>query len=227
MKTFKRIIPSIILIGLYVIMISSCSSNNEDYSQELEDQVSALQTQNALLQENLDSQEIQVEAPQPPSGESSGAVFVEKTPTIESLPTNPVPAGQPIIYNGWAITVSKELYIQASDNSFGVSIFVRNLGDTSRVFRYLQAGIMVTDDLGNEYEVLEDSQCEEYLNLTMNLEVNAEDSETIQPQYINMYCSRAGTLPLLQGPISLDATQLIVHFTNFGPYNNVEVVIDL
>lgn len=226
MKTTKRIVPSII-IGLFVIMASSCSSNDAEYSQELKNQVSALQTQNALLQENLYSQEINLEAPAPPSDELSGVVIIDKTPTPEALPTNPVPAGQPIIYDGWAITVSKELYIQSQDNSFGITIYVRNLGNTSRVFRYKQAGISIKDDSGTVYEMLDDVDCEEYLNLTMNLEVGPEDSENVEPHYLNMYCSRAGTLSLFQGPISLTAEQLIVHFTDFGPFINVDVVIDL
>ncbi len=208
-------------------MASSCGSNDAEYSQELKNQVSALQTQNALLQENLYSQENNLEAPAPPSDELSGVVIIDKTPTPEALPTNPVPAGQPIIYDGWAITVSKELYIQSQDNSFGITIYVRNLGNTSRVFRYKQAGISINDDSGTVYEMLDDVDCEEYLNLTMNLEVGPEDSENVEPHYLNMGCSRAGTLSLFQGPISLTAEQLIVHFTDFGPFTNIDVVIDL
>ncbi len=226
MKTTKRIVPSIIIV-LFVIMASSCGSNDAEYSQELKNQVSALQTQNALLQENLYSQENNLEAPAPPSDELSGVVIIDKTPTPEALPTNPVPAGQPIIYDGWAITVSKELYIQSQDNSFGITIYVRNLGNTSRVFRYKQAGISINDDSGTVYEMLDDVDCEEYLNLTMNLEVGPEDSENVEPHYLNMGCSRAGTLSLFQGPISLTAEQLIVHFTDFGPFTNIDVVIDL
>lgn len=220
MKTNKQSVLSIFFIALFTFMLTSCNSSDK----ELKKQVSALQTQNALLQENLASQEIQVEVPQPPSSESPGDVLAIKTPTIESLPTNPVPAGQPIIYNGWAITVSKELWIEDWYYSFGVNIFVRNLGNTNRVFRFVQSGITVTDDLGNEYEVWADSGCEEYLNLTVNLEVSAEGSETLGPRYS---CQWSRSLPRFQGPISLNAKQLIVHINNFGPYNNVEVVIDL
>ena len=225
MKTTKRIVPSII-IGLFVIMASSCSSNDAEYSQELKNQVSALQTQNALLQENLYSQENNLEAPAPPSDELSGVVIIDKTPTPEALPTNPVPAGQPIIYDGWAITVSKELYIDSYYEGFGIAVYVRNIGDTSRVFRYTKAGVTIMDDSGTLYEMVDSSSCEEYLNLTMNLDVGPEDSEKVEYEGM-MWCDRADQLSLYKGPISLEAEQLIVHFTDFGPFTNVDVVIDL
>lgn len=227
MKTFKQMISRILFLSVFAIIFSSCGSMKDENTRELKNQVNALQTQNALLQEELASRENQVEDPEPPTAEPLEAEFIEITPTSEILPTTPVPAGQPIIYDGWAITVSKELYIQDFDNSFGISIYVRNLGDSSRVFRYMHASVEIKDDIGTTFEMVADSHCEEYLHLPMNLQVTAGESVTVGPSHLNMYCSRAGSLTLFQGPIPLAAQQLLVHFSDFGPFNDVDVVIDL
>ena len=229
MKTIKRSVLSIFVVGLFAFMFTSCNSNDE----ELKNQVNALQTQNALLQENLDSQEIQVEAPQPPSGESSGAVFVEKTPTIESLPTNPVPAGQPIIYDGWAITVSKEININSYEEIWGIDIFVRNTGETGRIFRFTNSSITATDNFGNVYEAstlcpyMGCESCEQYYYQVKNLEIEGETSKTISSGTNGNGCMYEDGVGMFKGPISLSAEQLIIHFTDFGPISNVDVVIDL
>lgn len=232
MKTTKRIVPSIIIV-LFVIMASSCGSNDAEYSQELKNQVSALQTQNALLQENLYSQENNLEAPAPPSDELSGVVIIDKTPTPEALPTNPVPAGQPIIYDGWAITVSKELNINSYEDIWGIDIYARNLGETSRIFRFTNAAITATDDLGNVFEpstlcpYMGCSSCEEYYYQVKNLKIDGLKSIVISSGTSGNGCMHEDGVGMFKGPISLDAEQLIIHFSEFGPFNNIEVVIDL
>lgn len=233
MKTIKRMVPSVIIITLFVIMVSSCSSNSDEYSRDLKNQVSALQTQNALLQENLTSQESQVEAPQPPSGESSEAVIVENTPTAESLPINPVPAGQPIIYDGWSMTVSKELNINSYEEIWGIDIYVRNLGETNRIFRFTNSAITATDDLGNIFEpstlcpYMGCSSCEEYFTQVKNLNIKGLESVVISSGTSGNGCMHEDGIGLFIGPISINAEHLIIHFTDFGPFTNVDVVIDL
>ena len=64
-----------ILTAVLANALSSCSSGNEEYSQELQNQVSALQTQNALLQENLNSQGNEEEVPEPPTNEEPDTEF--------------------------------------------------------------------------------------------------------------------------------------------------------
>lgn len=47
-------------------------------------------------------------------------------------------------------------------------------------------------------------------------------------QEVGLRNGRFALLPhMFQGPIPLDASQLIIHFEEFGPYPGVDVVIDL
>lgn len=177
--TRKKSVIVFILTAVLAIVLSSCSSGNEEYSQELQNQVSALQTQNALLQENLNSQENQEEVPEPPSNEEPGAALLLQTPTPESLPTEPVPAGEPIVYDGWSMTVSKEININTYDETWGINIYLRNLGENDRIFRFTNSAITAKDNMGNIFVPYEDvawegdNLCEPYYYKVKN--INIED----------------------------------------------------
>lgn len=233
MKTTKRIVPSIIIIGLFVIMASSCSSNNEEYSQELKDQVSALQTQNALLQEDLTSEDEQVEVPSPPSSNSSTQLMTS-VPLVETLPTDSVQAGIPVIFDGWALTLSDEIETGSvgDDEVFIVIFTIRNIGDKSRVFRYIKSGVTVVDNLGNNYDfLLSQNQCREEpdnIHLTQQLTIEAGESINIEG-YADWGwgCLYNDYFPPFKGILPLNADQLIISVNNWGPYKDVNFVLDL
>lgn len=220
-----------ILAILSIILLSSClftpSTDGEDEEiQLLREQVNQLATQNASLQDQLsDSKAEEMEVP-PPLEEDDQNQISLLTPTPEFLPDEPVPAGVPIVYDGWSMIVSKELWI--GNGVWGIEIFVRNLGETDRVFRYTNAGITTKDDIGNIYDY--DNQwyvggtCEEFHHTVKNLDVCAECSERIDS---SGPCFNEEAIQAWQGPIPLEATQLIIMFENFGPFDGVEVVIDL
>ena len=226
-----------ILFLASVILLSSCTFLQQDRTDELDklqEQVNALATQNALLQEQLSSSaEETLEAPPPPQGNEPGQAPVA-TPYPESLPTEPVPAGVPTVYNGWSMIVSKELVILDSGEAWGIEVYVKNLRDTDRVFRFINAGLTPRDDLGNIYEYLNDSSsgvshCEAYRYEVKNLEIEADNALSIRSSYSGWWnkCDENDSFDWWTGPIPLQASQIIVLFEDFGPFDNVEVVIDL
>ena len=234
-QTTKKIDAFVIIVAFFmVIVLSSCSSGNEEYSQELQNQVSALQTQNALLQENLTSQGNREEAPKPPSGQEPGAELILQTPTPESLPTEPVPAGQPIVYDGWSMMVSKEINLDEDHDIWGINVYLMNLNETNRIFRFTNSAITAKDNLGNVYEPSPiiyafhgHYYCEEYYHQTKNLEIKGLERIYISAWAVPNACKDDAGIGMFLGPIPLDAEYLIIHFDGFGPFTNVDVVIDL
>lgn len=233
-KGFVFFVTCLSVLSLFA---TSCNSGSSEYTQELKNQVSALETQNALLLENKNaisssSEENGVEAPQPPPDESNSQVSFT-TPIPESLPIDLVSAGSPIVYDGWAITMSKELIINSWNSDFGISIHVRNLGNTNRVFRFSNAGIIVSDNLGNFYNPSNEGagigeDCEASYHIVKNLQVRAGEIEEISSQrYGYNSCEEVDGINMFEGPIPLEATQLIIHIDDFGPFNDVSVYIRL
>lgn len=221
----KKVGLILFAIIVFVFGLVSCSSNSKDQSTaDLEAQVAALQTQNALLQAQNDQKSDSLLIPDAPNT-NSGPEIIMATPTDESLPTSSVPAGQPITYDGWAITVSKEVVIDYE--AFGITFIVRNLGESDRVFRYQLAGVTITDDLGNAYQPTDDSICEEYMYITKNLSISGNDSEQIYTPSGFRNCHSENGLQQFSGPISINAKQLFIHLDNFGPLSDTSYVIDL
>jgi hypothetical protein len=226
----SKTIKYLILIGT-VMLMSACSilgGGADEEVEALQEQINQMATQNALLLEQVEgSIEEDVQAPPPPDEDSTPQVSMA-TSTPESLPDQPVPAGVPIIYDGWSITVSKEIDV-FGNGQFGLIIFVRNLGETKRTFRFMNASVLVKDNLGTIYEYVNNSTCEQIHYDVKNLEVNGEDSEKV---YANEYsynnrCGAVNGIDTFQGPIPIEAEQLIITFQDFGPFTGIEVVIDL
>jgi len=226
----SKTIKYLILIGT-VMLMSACSilgGGADEEVEALQEQINQMATQNALLLEQVEgSIEEDVQAPPPPDEESTPQVSMA-TSTPESLPDQPVPAGVPIIYDGWSMTVSKEIDV-FGDGQFGLTIFVRNLGETKRTFRFMNASVSVKDNLGTIYEYVNTSTCEQIHYDVKNLEVNGEDSEEVSSDiYFNNYsCDDVNGIDVFQGPIPIEAEQLIITFQDFGPFTGIEVIIDL
>lgn len=208
--------------------MSACSilgGGVDEDIEALQEQINQMATQNALLLEQVEgSSEEDVQAPPPPDEESQPQVSMA-TSTPESLPDQPVPAGVPIIYDGWSITVSKEIDV-SSYGRFGLTIFVRNLGETKRTFRFMNASVSVKDNLGNIYEYVNTPTCEQVHYDVKNMEVDGEDSETVYSMSL-IHCDSVHSIDVFQGPIPIEAEQLIITFQDFGPFTGIEVIIDL
>ncbi|NMC52635.1 MAG: hypothetical protein GYA48_03265 [Chloroflexi bacterium] len=228
-------IQTILVLIIVMVLVLACSfgGNSEDETEALKKQVNALQTQNAILQDSQTSTESdamqggEIQAPPPPPSDAAPELAITEH-VEESLPEGPVSAGVPIIYDGWSMTVSKELTIIRNDGEWGIDIYIRNLGDSRRVFRFMNASVTAKDDIGNVYEMGNDSyeDCEAIHHEVKNLEVDAGESVKILSEH-SSWCEEADHINTFDGVIPLEASQLIIHFENFGPYSGVDVLIDL
>ena len=133
--------------------------------------------------------------------------------------------------------VSQELTIFSQDNYWGITIYIKNMKDVNRIFRFTNSGVTAKDNLGNSYKMANpdivsvsglDGSCEESYFSTKNLEVNAGESEEINSARMGYHrCTKPDGIQMFEGPIPIDASQLIIHFTEFGPFTGIDVVIDL
>ena len=170
-----------------------------------------------------------------------GIVIQEPTATVdpsygaiaeapqEFLPTYPVPAGQPIYYDGWSMMVSNE--IDSGGKKWGITVVIQNLEDNQRIFRFVNAGVTAHDNLGNSFppanlEILTD--CEAYYHTVKNLEVQSGEMVWIRG-YVGGYdqCDMNKGLHAFLGPIPIEVDQMIIHFDDFGPFSGIDVVIEL
>jgi hypothetical protein len=95
------------------------------------------------------------------------------------------------------------------------------------LFRYHRLAISVKDDLGNEY-------LSGYDNLVGNYESKLYDAQQveIQPGETLIFKSesiwtRPHYLQYFVGPVSLQAKKLIIEFNGFGPFEDIQVEIEL
>jgi hypothetical protein len=192
----------------------------------LQEQVYALQTQNALLEEksNDSSGESQEEVvPQPPVAEEAELTIETREP--ETLPTEPVMAGTSINYQNWSLIVSRDIKVTNSGNII-ITIYVKNLSKDDKIFRFTNSAVTLKDNLGNVFpHTFEYSHCEKVFDEVKNLTIKGEGSATIKSD--RYYCENSNQIDSYVGPIPIEASQLIVHFENFGPFSGVNVIIDL
>jgi len=206
-------------IILSICVLNSCSffqnSENEEI-QQLKDQVNLLATQNAqLMNQNSSSDNEELEAPSPP-GEDTEAQITLSTPTPESLPIDPVPAGVPIIYDGWSLLVSKNIVIKEWGNSAPLIhfyILLKNLGMDNRIFRFTNAALSLRDNLGNNYPYCLGTgyypdNCEQEYYTLKNLTIEGEDSVQLEGSFNS--CNALDRFVVFEGPVPLDANQLIL-----------------
>lgn len=151
--------------------------------------------------------------------------------TQDVLPKQPVPAGLPIRYNGWEMTVRPEMVILSDQNAWGIVVDVTNTCARSQTFHFSNSGVTAVDDLGNPFQLNYDAHiltvdCTEYYHSVKNLTVNPGETETIRSDdFGRNACHLDNGISLFQGPVSARAGQVKIHFVNFGPFNNIDIVI--
>lgn len=201
-------------------------------------QIHALETQNALLAQQIEVIQQQNQAgsnrddttvPQP--AESSGLQIEQSPKEPEQLPTEPVKSGVPIEYEGWRLTVSSEIETDSGDRLF-LQVYLENTTDYKRIFRFTNAAISISDDVGTDYPAFTTGyafytkyDCEPYYHKVKNLEVRSESTVKIDSSISG--CESSDNFGSYHGPIPLNADQIYVHFNDFGPFTGITVVIDL
>ena len=147
------------------------------------------------------------------------------------LPTQPVPAGIPIRSNGWEMTVRPELVILSDQEAWGIVVDITNTCASGQTFHFSNSGVTAVDDLGNSYELnyaahILTVDCTEYYHSVKNLTINPGETRTIRADdFGRNACHLDNGISLFQGPISTRAGQVKIHFVNFGPFNNIDIVI--
>jgi outer membrane murein-binding lipoprotein Lpp len=231
----RKVLLIVLLTGMLVL--SSCSFGGARNDQS--DQVRALETQNALLAKQIDQiqQNLQdkqdetgsISLPEPSESESVQAEQAQKEP--EKLPTEPVKAGVPIVFDGWRLIVSSEVSTDSNDR-VGVKIFLENLSEQKRIFRFTNAAVTIGDDLGTDYpmsirgsEGFSRYDCEPYLHKVKNLEIRGENTKEIYSSLNS--CGYDYTFNKFEGPIPISAKKIYVYLNDFGPFTGITAVIDL
>ena len=207
-----KILITLVLLIITAVSCTFSSGNNDQDIQELKNQIDALSTQNAKLLEQNHSSELS--APPPPVSNTDPQVTLS-SPTTNELPKSPVSAGTPIIYQKWSMTVSNELVMFSNYNSWGIKIYLRNLGGTNRVFRFKNSGVTASDNLGNIYKMdtkisiagMGNENCETIFQKVKNLEVKNDKLIEISSGGANYtHCTRTDGIHMFEGPIPLEVS---------------------
>jgi len=106
-------------------------------------------------------------------------------------------------------------------------MILQNVGGKERLFRYQRIGISVEDNLGNSYLSGYDTlvgNFEDELYDTQQLNVIPGDTVLFESDSI---WQQPNDLQFFIGPVALQASQLIIKLQSFGPYDGIEIVIDL
>lgn len=231
----KKVLLMVVLVAMMVL--SSCSFGGMKNDQS--DQVRALETQNALLakqidqiQQNLQDKQAEpdsVNLPEPAGSESVQVEQAQKEP--DQLPTEPIKAGVPVVFDGWKLIVSSEVSTDDNDR-VSVKIFIENLSEQKRIFRFTNSAVTIGDDVGTAYpmtirgrESYTSYDCEPYLHKVKNLEVRGERTEEIYGSLRS--CKNDYTFSKFEGPIPISAKTIYVYLNDFGPFTGITAVIDL
>lgn len=232
-----------ISIVLVLFSMAACSLFNTGPDEEIEilqNQVDALSTQNALLIEGSENENTQTSGGETSSQEESSPQVNIPTPTLESLPTAPVQAGQPISFDGWRLTVSPS--VEAGEDSdasaasgtwsyIKITLSITNTTNQDKILRWIKGSIILEDDLGNTYPFLMPyslktcRQNYENLNSTSQLTLNAGESQEIESDIF--WCWYPFKLPFFEGPIDINANSLILTVNDLGPFTGIQFIIDL
>lgn len=227
----------IIFIAVVLMLSSGCSLL--DTKSDNDAQIRALETQNALLAQQIEAIQQQDQAgntndggavPQPAKGDSEPLEQKPREP--ESLPTEPVKSGTPIVYDGWQLIVNSEISL-IRDNRLGLTLYLKNLTDNNRIFRYTNASITMGDDIGTEYPYVlrlpgySSFSCEPFVHEVKNVEVKSDDTVEIKTSSWFDNCDSSKNINSFSGPIPREAKQVFVYINDFGPFSGITVVIDL
>ena len=118
--------------------------------------------------------------------------------------------------------------LQASEGKptvqIAVSITVENRSDQTQLFTFTRSAISLKDDLGNVYDYASGKQPD--LNAVQQVQIAASETLMWSGALIFNPLDTA-SLPAFAGPVNPGASQLILSLEGFGPYNGVEIFIDL
>ena len=221
----------LIIMVAGILLFSSCSQAEDPINQELNDMQSTIAVLESQLQQQSENNNSNNNQGSEIVNDQDNSPQMNISPTSESLPTQPVPAGVPVIYGGWALTLSNEIETDSRrKENFKFDLNVRNLSDNTKVFRYVKSGLSARDDIGNTYEFsLEGDYCKMNPDDIYNTQQISIEPGEIQKIYSSVMCDckSAYCLPPFEGIINLNANELIFSVEDWGPFNDVEFLLEL
>ena len=151
---------------------------------------------------------------------------VENSPVATSTPwgiknpTSPVLQGERALVGDYAIWVSG-LTLQRDTMWFDV--YIENIDTQSHVVRFTKISFTLEDDAGNKYLSYfeDDSRMYEISQLSI------DSGEVAHIKGTNLFWSSPTSLPHFLGPISSQASKLIVVIKGDSPFNGLEFELDL
>lgn len=226
-----QIIVIIVSVGL---SITACFSTGGDSAEveALQQQVDALATQNAILledrQDTANGNDFgEVDVPAPPSINRDNQIEIF-TPTPETLPDSPVPAGTTVIFDKWALTFENEIKIEG--DKIHLTFFIRNITDNTKVFRYVKRGVTLHDNLGNHFPFfMGSSSCKsnpDNINITQQISLKLGESvnfinRTSNDGFIErIACSAVNKYPPFEGQIDIDIDYLVITINEWDLLTN-------
>jgi len=156
--------------------------------------------------------------------ENSNTILQIPTPEmVSALPTNPIPFGEGIAYQGWELKVNPNLSAESGEINFSMEL--TNWTGEQTYIRFKPADIEIMDDAGNSYAI-DEGNCDRD-QLFFEKEVTFEVDETIEIMTSSGWCSSDDEIPSFSGTIVSHADKLFIIMKNFGPFSQVTFVIDL
>jgi len=187
--------------------------------------VDSLNTLNPKAGDNENnSNNVGVNPTNPPDTFTTSSDYVDPTPSGIRNPTGPVPAGVPVLAEDFSLIVEDDYKILTADQEIVITILVKNIGNRKHLLNYTRSAVALKDDAGQSYSYRLSQSSDLYVDLQKDIEPN----EVFRIKGTPFYGTDSPEwLPTFQGPISAQAKKLIVVFNGFGPFNGVEVEMDL
>ncbi len=110
----------------------------------------------------------------------------------------------------------------ARSDTIYLTLIVQNVDTAKRIFRYKRSAISVEDDLGNVYKPEYGSTG---LYEDVQVEIEPGDAVPFRSTFAGSRGSRV--LPRYAGVIPSEASNLLVTFDGFGPYQGTTIEVDL
>lgn len=145
------------------------------------------------------------------------------TPTDLDLSKGPLPAGVPLVMEDFSLVVHDDFSVDHVNN-IHYSLVIQNVGTRTRLLSFKCSAFGMRDDLGNEYKAYGADREELYQERQFDL----KPDEVLKLRSSNRWhWALRSEIPSFVGPISPQASQIILQLDGLGPFSGVEIAIDL
>ena len=156
-----------------------------------------------------------------PSGPSNSASQNNSRVPSISNPTEPVPAGTPILAENFSLMVENRYELVGND--IMIFIVIENLSDHPQLFRYRNSSLILKDNLHNVYrQTPKDNIISAVKQFNFGPgEIISMDSTCHDTLYKLPQC-----IPRYVGPLKTEANKIVVKLDELGPFDEIVVEIE-